>query len=217
MSKYAVRMVDFGDGESLPLLVDSSNRLGVFEAAAFALHLRGQALTAKTIESAIRAVQLLYEILDEKQVSLVERAREGELLRQSEVDAIVDRCKTRIEALHIPAEAAISLAAARRRKGRFVRSKDDSVSPKTAVIRLHYIIAFLKHFSGRARLQNIPIKKTEFQQVSELSLNALTLKKPVVRKFSDRRGLPKEADVRLFEVTNTDFPGNPWKSQFVRY
>ncbi|MGK5075715.1 tyrosine-type recombinase/integrase [Janthinobacterium sp. ZB1P44] len=217
MSEYAVRLVAFGDGERLPLLVSSSTLLGDFEAAAFALHLRGQALKTKTIDSAIRAVQLLYEVLHEKKVSLVERARAGELLRQSEVEAISDRCKTRKEALADSSTGVISLAVARRRKGRFTRSKVESVRSKTAVIRLHYIIVFLKHFAGRARLQNLPIKKSEFNQATELTLNALRLKKPVVPKKSDRKGLPQEADVRLFEVTNVDFPGNPWKSEFVRH
>lgn len=59
MSEFAVRAVDLGQGERLPLLVRKSNQIGVFEVAAFALHMRSNFLEVKTIDSAVRAVQVL--------------------------------------------------------------------------------------------------------------------------------------------------------------
>lgn len=217
MKRYALRRVDLGGGEKLPLLVRTSTLVGVFEAAAFALHLRDRALKTKTIEAALRAVQILYEVLDEKQVDLVERAGGNELLRQSEVIAVADRCKTKVEALENQGHNIISLTKARRKKLTFVHSKDDSVKPKSAVLRLHYIVAFLKYFSDQARLQNLPSDKSKFLEASELTLKALVNKKPVVNKLSHREGLPKEAEARLFEVIHPDFATNPWNSSFIRY
>ncbi|GAA0406161.1 site-specific integrase [Massilia aurea] len=217
MNRYGLRIVDLGGGEKLPLLVDERTSVGVFEATAFSLHLRDRALKAKTIDSAMRAVQLLYEVLAETNVCLIERAEGNELLRLSEVIAVADRCKTRAEGHENLADGVISLANVRRKKGTFIHSKDDAVKPKTAVIRLHYIINFLSYFSTQARLQRLPNDGAKFLEATELTLKTLGSKKPVVSKTSDRQGLPKEAEARLFEVIHPDFAGNPWKSSFMRY
>ncbi|MBB3222119.1 site-specific integrase [Pseudoduganella umbonata] len=216
MSEFGLVTVDFGNGERLPLLIRKSTRLGDFDAATYALSLRDRGLKAKTIESAVRAVLILYEVLQQKGVSLYERTSRGELLTQAEVNAISDRCKTRADALDDPALGVISLANARRKKARFIRSKDEAVSSKTAKIRLLYIIDFLKNFSDRMRLQKVPPRDAEFQKVSDLVIKALSSKKPTVPKGSDRRGIPEEAQARLFQVTHPDFAGNPWKTNFLR-
>lgn len=178
MSEFAVVMVDFGDGEHLPLLIGKSSMLGDFDAAAFALALRDRGLKTKTIESAIRAVQLLYEVLYEKGVCLYERASRGELLTQAEVAAISDRCKTRADALGDPARGVISFANARRKMAHFVRSKDEAVCSKSAKLRLHYIIAFLNNFSARMRLQNVPPRDIEFKHVNDLVIKPCLARSP---------------------------------------
>lgn len=209
-------MVDLGRGERLPLLVRRSNLLGIFEVAAFSLRLRARGLEVKTIESAVRAVQLLYDALAEGRVDLIERAENNELLRQSEVDAIAERCKTRVSAITKMAEGVTPLGRARLKKGKFAISKLDAVRPKTAKIKLHYIIQFLSGFSDYALLQKIPNDKSEFREASLLTLRVLQKAKPVVRKLSEKRGLTREAEKRLFEVTHPDFVGNPWKTVFLR-
>ena len=94
MSEYVIRTVSFGDGEKMPMLVRKANMLGVFDAAIFALHLREAGLKTKTIDSAMRAIRLLYEVLHEKNISSSERVRQGELLNAAEITAVADRCKT---------------------------------------------------------------------------------------------------------------------------
>ena len=216
MAEYVVRMVSFGDGEKLPLLVRRSNMLGVFDAAVFALHLRETRLKTKTIDSAMRAVRLLYEVLDEKNISLSERVRQGELLDASEITAVVERCKIRMDALAEPADGVVSLANARRKQSRFVRSKDEAVSPKTAALALHYIRTFLAHLSATAILQKTAGKPAQFQQLSDLALRTLKAKTPKIPKGSDRRGLPLEAEEQLCEVTASSYPENPWRGEFVK-
>lgn len=103
MSGYVVKMVSLGDGEKLPLLVKKSDMLGVFDAALFAIHLRETRLKVKTIDSAMRAVLILYEVLDERNISLSHRAAEGEFLDAADISAIAERCKIRKDAL--PASA----------------------------------------------------------------------------------------------------------------
>jgi len=215
MSEYIVKTVSFGDGEKMPMLVRKANMLGVFDATVFALHLREAGLKTKTIDSAMRAIRLLYEVLHEKNISLSERVRQGELLNAAEITAVADRCKTRKDALNDAAEG-LSFANARRKKARFVRSRDEAVSPKTAALALHYIRTFLDHFSATAVLQKTAGKPEQFKQLSNLALRTLKSKTPKVPKGSDRRGLPREAEERLFEVTAPDYPENPWRGSFLR-
>lgn len=217
MDEYFVKNVYFGDGERLPLLVSKSTLLGVFDVAAFALALREQSNTLKTIVSAIRAVKLLYEVLHEKKVCLNQRASQNKLLTQAEINAVSTRCKVRKDALDDPRKRVISLAAAHRKKGRFTRGKDEAVSPKTAVLQLHYIITFLEEFTRRACLSSTPSNPDEFRQLSELSIKALKAKKPVVPKGSDRRGIPEEAERHLYEVTDVHYAHNPWRTDFLRH
>lgn len=216
MGEYVLKMVSLGNGEKLPLLVSKSSMLGVFEAAVFAVHLRETGLKTKTIESAMRAVLILYEVLHERNISLSQRAAAGELLDASDITAIAERCKIRKDALTDPVSAVISLANVRRKKGRFARSKDEAVSPKSAALALHYIRSFLTHFSARTLLQRNTQKLEEFKQVSDLTLRTLKSKIPKVPRGSDRRGLPIQAEERLFEVIEPKYPLNCWKGEFLK-
>ena len=217
VSELAVRMVDLGNGERLPLLVRRSNMLGVFEVVPFALKMRGRGLEVKTIESGVRAVQLLYDVLCEGEVSLIERAEANEILRQSEVDALAERCKIKLSAVAKMAHGVAPLARARLKKGKFAISKQDAVKPKTALIRLFYITEFLSTFADYAVLQGIPTNKAEFREASALTLRVLKASKPVKRNTDGPKGLSREAESRLFEVTHPDFMGNPWRRAFLRH
>lgn len=217
VSEFAVRMTDLGNGEWLPILVRRSNMLGVFEVAPFALKMRGRGLEVKTIESAVRAVQVLYDVLCEGGVSLIERAEANEVLRQSEVEAVAERCKIRLSAVAKMAHGVAPLARARLKKGKFAMSKLDAVKPKTALIKLFYITEFLSNFADYAVLQGIPSNKAEFREASALTLRVLKASKPVKRNTDGTKGLSSEAESRLFEVTHPDFMGNPWRSTFLRH
>jgi integrase len=217
MSALAVRLVDLGNGERLPILVRQANLLGVFEVTAFALRMRARGMEVKTIESAVRSVQLLYDVLHENGVSLVNRAEANEVLRQSEVDALAERCRIKLSAI---ANAKLGVAPFTRawvKKGRFAISKLDTVSTKTTIIRVFYIAEFLRTFVDYAAMQGIPSNKAEFKEAGALTLRVLLASKPVNRNISRSRGLSREAERRLFEVTCPEFEDNPWKSFFLRH
>jgi integrase len=216
MSDFEVRSVDLGRGERLPMLARKSNLIGIFEVAAFALKMRAKGLEVKTIDSAVRAVQLLYDVLSEGQIDLLKRAEDNELLRHSEVETVAERCRIKISAMATVGHGATGMARARLKKGKFAISKVDAVKNRTAKIKLHYIIQFLSGFSDYALLQKIPKDKVEFREASALTLRVLKNSKPVSRNSSDKRGLTREAQKLLFEMTHPDFAGNPWKPVFLR-
>ena len=216
MSDFLIRTVDFGQGERLPLLVRKSTQIGIFEVASFALQMRSNFLEVKTIDSAVRAIQLLYEVLDEEKIDLFERAENSELLRESEIKNVTDRCKIRKSAIAKLAEGVTPIARARLKKRKFTIAKSDAVLPKTAVIKLNYIHQFLSSFSDYVLLQKIPKDPAEFREASRLTLRVLKKNKPTNHRVSKKRGLTREAEKLLFEVTDPNFSGNPWKTVFLR-
>ncbi|MBK9347581.1 MAG: transposase [Burkholderiales bacterium] len=93
MPIYSVVTVHMHSGETMPMLLDSTTGLGVFEPTAYALHLRSRNLAANTIGQALRSVQLLYQILEANQIDLLKRIKGNTLLTLGEVDALVEQCK----------------------------------------------------------------------------------------------------------------------------
>ena len=65
VERYAVKLVDTGIGERMPLLLDPTTGIGVFEPTAFSLAMRSKGRQVNSRMQALRATQFLYETLGE--------------------------------------------------------------------------------------------------------------------------------------------------------
>jgi len=220
-SRYAVKLVKMDGGERMPLLVDTRTGLGVFESTAFCLTMRSKGRQANTLVQALRAVQFLYETLDEAQVNLMERAKVNDLLTLGEVEALVARCKfVKDELLKADKVArATNVVPLRKtlKKGRVADYGTAAVQGDTSAIRLSYIVAYLQWFADYVFLLNIPKNRTEFRGVASLVIDAIKNRSPKSSPSNNaRRGLTKQQVNRLLSVIHPDSPENPWFGSFLR-
>ena len=224
MPIYSVVTVHMHSGETMPMLLDSTTGLGVFEPTAYALHLRSRNLAANTIGQALRSVQLLYQILEANQINLLKRIKGNTLLTLGEVEALVEQCKLKKHELNEvnsePLEGNVSrMDIARLKKGRKAIARLESVEKNTAVVRLKYVAGYLKWLVEYAYLQNLPSDRELFSKVGEKTVQAISVRTPKVSKRSStrrRRGWTKEDESKILALVNPSFLGNPWADTFVR-
>jgi hypothetical protein len=75
---FAVRLVVFTSGERLPLLCRRSTGTPLFEPTVYAItELRAQNRASATIQQALRAVMVLYLVLERLKIDLDQRLGEG--------------------------------------------------------------------------------------------------------------------------------------------
>lgn len=221
VARYAVKLVDMGTGERMPLLLDTTTGIGVFEPTAFSLAMRSKGRQVNTLMQALRATQFLYETLGEAGVDLMERAKGNDLLTLGEVEALVARCKFDRSELRNADEAARAPNIAPLRKaltkGRTAHYGVASVKGGTAAIRLHYIAAYLDWFADYVYLLKIPKNRREFRGVATLVVRAIKGRTPKSSSSKKRRkGITKEQERRLLDVVAPTSPENPWQGTFLR-
>lgn len=224
MSKYSVVTVHMHSGESMPMLLDSTTGLGVFEPTAYALHLRSRNLAANTIGQALHSVQLLYQILGANQICLLDRIKANTLLTLGEVDALVEQCKLKkhdLNEIHYgPIDEKVArLDIARLKKGRKAIARLEPVERNTAVVRLKYVTSYLKWLVEYAYLQNLPSDRELFNKVGEKTVQAMSVRTPTVSKRNStkrKRGWTKEDEARLLALVHPNSPANPWQNAFIR-
>jgi hypothetical protein len=73
-------MVRLDQAELIPLLIDNSTGLGVFEPTAYSLSKRSRGCKVNTLSQALRAVAFLLESLATESVNLAQRIKSNELL-----------------------------------------------------------------------------------------------------------------------------------------
>lgn len=222
--KYAVVLVQMKSGERMPLLVDTSTGLGVFEPTGYALTLRNKNRASNTIGQAMRAVMLLYQILDANDIDLHVRIKANELLTLGEIEALVEQCKLRkadLNDIHFgPVDAKIArLDLAKLKKGLKARVSLASVDKGTAAVRIKYIKGYLDWLQEYAYLQKLPENRELFKKVAETTLKAINARTPSVGKKNAtkrKRGLTKAQQERLLSVVHPDSVENPWSDAFIR-
>jgi len=220
MSRFAVKLVNIGNGERMPFLVDIDTGLGNYEATAFSLMLRSKGLQVNTLVQALRSVQFLYETLSESGISLLERAKDNDLLNLGEIEALVARCKYKKSILKnstalgspnvVPIRGALT-------KTRISRLNLHAVKADTAAMRSHYIASYLQWFVDYIFLLNIPSNRQEFREIGALTIRAIKNRTPNSSTSKARRkGLTKEQEHKLLRLIELDSPQNPWSNQFIR-
>jgi len=96
---FAVRLVVFTSGERLPLLCRRSTGTPLFEPTVYAItELRAQNRASATIQQALRAVMVLYLVLERLKIDLDQRLGEGRLLELGEIEELVRWCRLPLEA-----------------------------------------------------------------------------------------------------------------------
>lgn len=79
--RYTVRTAVFASGERLPILVNVSTGVPLFDPTVFTLsQIRARNRASATIEVVLRALMVLQLFCDQHQIDLTERMRAGRLL-----------------------------------------------------------------------------------------------------------------------------------------
>lgn len=222
--KYRVVTVRMHSGESMPLLLDSETGLGLFEPTVYALHLRSRSLATNTIGQALRSVQLLYQILQATQISLLDRIKANTLLTLGEVDALVEQCKLKKHDLKEIYDRQVDekvsrLDITRLRKGLKTTTSLVPVARNTSVVRLKYVTGYLRWLVEYAYLQNLPPDRELFFKVGDKAVGAMSVRTPTGNKRNStarRRGWTKQDEVRILARVHPNSPVNPWQDAFIR-
>lgn len=224
MKRFSVVLVDVGQGERMPLLRDDSAGLGVFEPTAFALTLRARGRAVNTLVQALRAVQLLYEMLSSSGVDLMTRIRNNELLTLGEIETVAEQCrltKSDLDELHHgPRQGQASqIGVAALKKGQRRPTSLKQVHSNTAAIRMTYVCSYLQWLADYAYLQRIPRDREVFREVAARTVSALTQRVPSKKSAGASRrklGLTHADEARLLALVDPANPANLATSEFLR-
>jgi integrase len=225
---YVVRLVVLESGERLPMLCRRSTGLPLFEVTLYTLtQLRARNRASATIQQALRAVMVLFLVLDRLGVNLDQRLGEGRLLELGDVDELVRWCRLPLEAFSddeakttsSPAKV-VSLETIRMRTPAATGSE---VDPTTAAIRIHYIRDYLQ---WRADAQLLKWRgKRAADSFSALKINsdivcrALNERIPSSQgrnQLDQRQGMSESELATLVEVVQPTSPENPWKGDHAK-
>lgn len=209
-----------GKGERMPLLIDVSTGLGVFEPTAWALSLRSALLEVNTISTALNAVSFLYETLAQSGVKLMDRVRDNDLFSLAEVEGLVARCKYDKVSLRVADELADASNVSPHRKvlakNKAAHYDVETVMSSTAEKRLLYIAKYLDWLADYAFLSRIPANRKEFRGVAALVVGAIRARTPNAPPSKKKKGLTKQSEERLLTVVDPASPENPWKNTSIR-
>lgn len=229
-SQYVLRTVVLESGERLPMLINRADGLPLYEPNLYALTvLRARNRASATLEQALRAITVLYQVLNILEVDLQERMSKGRVLELGEVDAILKAAQLELGELdefadekQVPIRAkrsnVVSLEAVRMRAG---SNGPKEVQSGTTAIRLHYITQYIEWLVQRQLLKLTPTDSvfSPLKDVGDLIVNALRERAPRLagRNAVDLpEGLSAEVVQRLLEVSDVASVDNPWLSPHVK-
>lgn len=222
--KYSVVQVQMQSGERMPLLVDAGTGLGLFEPTGYALTIRNNNRATNTIAQAMRAVMLLYQILDANGVDLLQRIKANELLTLGEIEALIEQCKLKkadLNEIHYgPLDDKVArLDLAKLKKGLKNQVALPRVDRGTAAIRIKYIKGYLDWLQEYAYMQKLPADREIFKKVADMTVKAVKARTPKVgikNSTKRKKGITRAQEERLLAVVHPDSPENPWGDAFIR-
>jgi len=142
ISSYQIVTTILQSGERFPLLISRDSGLPDFNSTAFTLQkMRSRGLASNTIEQALRSIEILLLFLDQHDIDLEARFREGRTLTMGEVEALHRMCqipKQQIAKLPVNNSRVDSKIVSIDRVLRAAPPRPDSVSNSTVSIRLTY-------------------------------------------------------------------------------
>lgn len=222
--KYAVVPVQMRSGERMFLLINTNTGLGLFEPTSYALVLRNRNNATNTIAQAMRAVMLLYQILDVNGIDLLQRIKSNELLTLGEIEALIEQCKLKkadLDEVHFgPLDEKVKrLDLSKFKKGLKTQSNLVTVDKRTSAVRIKYIKGYLKWLNDYAYLQKLPEDRELFKKVADITVKAIAERTPKLGKKNvtgRKKGLTLAHQELLLSVLNPDFRENPWTDSFIR-
>lgn len=227
---FRVANLKLQSGERLPLLLDTTTGVPLWDPALFILtELRATNRAAATLLQAVRAITVALQALDHLGVDLEARMAEGRMLDLGEIDALADLAGLTQEALDKLLLAKAAPAADRTRvvsleKVRMRAKRDEQlpqVGPETKGVRLIYIRDYFAWLARRKLLRldyRLPVHQA-LSETARLVIGQLGARIPTSSRNSDvdaRQGVSPEVRQRILEVTRPESPENPWKNQHVR-
>lgn len=227
MGELFIQTIRLSSGERLPLLFDRDRGFPLFDPTVYALtQIRARNRSSATIESALRAVQVLYLALEICDIDLEARFQDGRVLTVGELDELVRLSRLTIEKLR-------PLAKARTFKPRFNISSLEShrlkagkafieVCSNVAAHRVRCIRDYL-HWLISVRLGKLNPRDEVFRLLSMADqevISGLTARVGGVGENRNtlykREGLEPEVVTELMRVIVPGHAENPWRSIFVQ-
>jgi integrase len=225
---YVVRLVLLKSGERLPMLCRRSTGLPLFEATLYALtELRAKNRASATIQQALRAVMVLYLVLERLGIDLNRRLEEGRLLELGDVEEVVRWCRMPLEAFTDdeprPGRLRANVVSLEQARMRASPGLGSEVDPSTVAIRIHYIRDYLK---WRADSQLLKLERNrDSAGVSSLKINADVIGRALDERIpspqgrnaiDQRQGMSESELTTLVDVVQPTSPENPWKGSHAR-
>lgn len=225
---FCIRVVVCQSGERLPLLVELSTGLPLFDPTVFTLsQVRARNRSSASAEQALRAVRLFVSFCLSRSINLDERFRQGRILELGEVDALLDLCRRPMASVDESAECAQRArgrSTPRRSFGRTLHRSEPQeaqVSAQFAAARARYISRYIDWLANRSLLGWSGATATRAALISARdTLRKSFSSRMPAEKFSggrrERVALSRSEQDELWRVVDPDSPENPWEGSHVR-
>lgn len=222
---YIVRTLILASGERLPILMDTRVGKPLFAPTIYSLtQLRGRNLAANTIEQSLRSVMVLLLFLEQREIDLEARLRDGLILDMAEIESLANACKLHVSAM-VAAPQVVSKPARVTSIERY-RIRPAIVGPKSvdgnsAANRIRGITDYLS-WLAKTQLLKFPAGNPAFLALEakrQMVVEAFKARIPEggSRNVLDARmGLSSGAAARLMTVIARNSPENPWSGEFAR-
>jgi integrase len=207
------------------MLLAGSTGVPLLQPTLYALtELRARNRSSSTIQQALRAVMVLYLVLERLGIDLQTRLAARKVLEAGEIEEVGRCCRLPMDALLQPASPpsasvvpkVLSLEKLRIREKPVEVAEIDAA---TAAIRIYYIRGYLKWCIDNELLRMSRDRDGahhELKEVGDIVLRALEMRAPAVRtRDLDelRQGLSEEALDRLHEVLQPEHAKRVWKDE----
>jgi integrase len=224
--RYTVRTAVFASGERLPILVNVSTGVPLFDPTVFTLsQIRARNRASATIELVLRALMVLQLFCDQHQIDLTERMRAGRLLELGELDALVRLCRLPMSAIVARGDpnrigfrrAPVTLEGYRARAKNVIEEVDSDF----AGVRIRYIRNFIEWLADRLLLTmdvQHPMRAA-LLDVKRLVVSGLTTRIPSAKARNNaqsRKALDESAQARLWNIIDVRSTENPWEGRHAK-
>lgn len=222
---YIVRTLMLASGERLPILMDTRVGKPLFAPTIYSLtQLRGRNLAANTIEQSLRSVMVLLLFLEQREIDLEARLRDGLILDMAEIESLANACKLHVSDM-VAAPQVVSKPARVTSIERY-RIRPAIVGPKSvdgnsAANRIRGITDYLS-WLAKTQLLKFPAGNPAFLALEakrQMVVEAFKARIPEggSRNVLDARmGLSSGAAARLLTVIARNSPENPWSGEFAK-
>jgi len=225
---FCIRVVVCESGERLPLLIELSTGLPLFDPTVFTLsQVRARNRSSASAEQTLRAVRLFVAFCLSRGIDLDERFRQGRILELGEVDALLDLCRRPLASIDesvVCAQRASGKSSQRPSFGRILlkpKSQVAQVSAQFAAARARYISRYIDWLANRCLLGWSGATATRAALISarDALRRSFSYRMPA-EKFSggrrERLALSRSEQDVLWRIVDPDSPENPWGGSHAR-